>query len=169
MPVLNRSHKVTRRIKRTLQKQLVNHTVAERKHWSKFGQEKGNKPGPDRATTTVGESVTLKLSVGNKAYHVSFFVAMQAELQQTHEPEQSPEQQIKNSLANKKISCRLCKGDHFTSKCPYKDTLGMLDGAGTFFLSFAVWNWSISPVLLAIVPGSRFRLLTPFLRQTPRQ
>ncbi|KAF8579655.1 translation initiation factor eIF3g [Ramaria rubella] len=107
--------KVTRRIKRTLQKQLVNHTVAERKHWEKFGQEKGNKPGPDRATTTVGENVTLKLSVGNKS----------------NEPEPSQEQQIKNSLANKKISCRLCKGDHFTSKCPYKDTLGMLDGAET--------------------------------------
>jgi hypothetical protein len=23
----------------------------------------------------------------------------------------------------KKIVCRLCKGDHFTSKCPYKETL----------------------------------------------
>ncbi|GJJ10545.1 hypothetical protein Clacol_004772 [Clathrus columnatus] len=107
--------KVTRRIKRTLQKQLVNHRVAERKHWNKFGQEKGNKPGPDRATTTVGESVTLKLSIGNK----------------TNEPEPTQEQQVKNSLANKKISCRLCKGDHFTSKCPYKDTLGVLDGADT--------------------------------------
>ena len=49
-----------------LQKQVVDHTVAERKNWSKFGQEKGNKPGPDRATTTVGESVMLKLSAGNK-------------------------------------------------------------------------------------------------------
>ena len=60
------SCKVTRRTKRTLQKQLVNHTIAERKQWAKFGQEKGNKPGPDRATTTVGENVTLKLSAGNK-------------------------------------------------------------------------------------------------------
>lgn len=44
----------------------MDHTVAERKNWAKFGQEKGNKPGPDRATTTVGENVSLKLSAGNK-------------------------------------------------------------------------------------------------------
>ena len=57
---------ITRRIKRTLQKSVVDHAVAERQKWAKFGQEKGNKQGPDRATTTVGEDVTLKLSVGNK-------------------------------------------------------------------------------------------------------
>jgi translation initiation factor 3 subunit G len=57
---------VTRRIKRTLQKSVVEHNVAERKKWSKFGQEKGKQAGPDKATTTVGENVALKLSVGNK-------------------------------------------------------------------------------------------------------
>jgi hypothetical protein len=65
-----RSHlspdQITRRIKRTLQKSLVEHEVAERKTWAKFGLEKGNKPGPDRATTTVGETVLLKLTPGNK-------------------------------------------------------------------------------------------------------
>ena len=57
---------ITRRIKRTLQKSVVEHAVAERQKWAKFGKEKGNKVGPDRATTTVGEAVTLKLSAGNK-------------------------------------------------------------------------------------------------------
>jgi translation initiation factor 3 subunit G len=45
---------------------LVNHQVAERKTWTKFGAEKGSKPGPDNATTTVGENVTLKLHAGAK-------------------------------------------------------------------------------------------------------
>ena len=63
--VLSRGQ-VTRKIKRVLQKSLVDHTVAERQHWAKFGQEKGKKAGPDRATTTVGENVYLKLSAGNK-------------------------------------------------------------------------------------------------------
>jgi translation initiation factor 3 subunit G len=58
--------KITRKIKRTLQKSVVEHTVAERKKWAKFGKERGNKEGPDRATTTVGENVALKLSAGNK-------------------------------------------------------------------------------------------------------
>lgn len=33
--------KITRKTKRTLQKSLVDHTVAERKQWTKFGQERG--------------------------------------------------------------------------------------------------------------------------------
>jgi translation initiation factor 3 subunit G len=64
---------ITRRIKRTLQKSVVAHAVAERQKWPKFGLEKGSKPGPDRATTTVGENVTLKLSVGHKVRIFFFF------------------------------------------------------------------------------------------------
>ncbi|KAI0337609.1 translation initiation factor 3, RNA-binding subunit, partial [Trametopsis cervina] len=108
--------KITRKIKRTLQKSLVDHSVAERKTWAKFGQEKGNKAGPDRATTTVGEAVSLKLSAGNKQ----------------SEPEPSAEQAVKANLVRAgagKVVCRLCKGDHYTAKCPYKDSLGGLDGA----------------------------------------
>ena len=32
-----------------------------------------------------------------------------------------------------KLTCRLCKGEHFTAKCPYKDTLGNLENTGTLF------------------------------------
>ncbi|KAN0086042.1 Eukaryotic translation initiation factor 3 subunit G domain containing protein [Tylopilus felleus] len=108
--------KITRKIKRTLQKSIVEHTVAERKKWPKFGKEKGNKEGPDRATTTVGENVVLKLTAGNKSA----------------ENEQTAEQNIKSELAKAgagKVLCRLCKGDHFTAKCPYKDSLAGLETA----------------------------------------
>ena len=57
---------VTRKIRRVEKRTLVNHKVAERKNWPKFGAEKGKKPGPDNATTTVGENVALKLVAGNK-------------------------------------------------------------------------------------------------------
>ncbi|KAI0732628.1 translation initiation factor 3 RNA-binding subunit [Fomitopsis betulina] len=110
--------KITRKTKRVLQKAVVDHTVAERKSWAKFGQEKGSKPGPDRATTTVGENVALKLSAGNKS----------------SEPEPSAESQLKANLVRAgagKVICRLCKGDHFTAKCPYKDSLPGLDGTDT--------------------------------------
>ena len=46
------------------------------KKWAKFGLEKGNKPlpvaasGPDRATTTVGEMVFLRLTLGDKVWHL---------------------------------------------------------------------------------------------------
>ncbi|EJD43469.1 translation initiation factor 3, RNA-binding subunit [Auricularia subglabra TFB-10046 SS5] len=106
--------KVTKKIKRVLQKVIVNHTVAERKQWAKFGAEKGNKPGPDRATTTIGEEIPLKISAGNKS--------------QAAEPE--PEEKAKVQKISK-ISCRICHGEHYTAKCPYKDSLGGLPGADT--------------------------------------
>ncbi|KAJ7218301.1 eukaryotic translation initiation factor 3 subunit G-domain-containing protein [Mycena rebaudengoi] len=112
--------KITRRSRRTLQKSVVDHTVAERLKWSKFGQEKGKDRGPDRATTTVGENVTLKISAGNK--HGA-------------EPEKV-EEDTKTKLAKAgagKVICRLCKGEHFTAKCPHKDALAGLEmdaGAG---------------------------------------
>ncbi|KAG6877871.1 hypothetical protein C0993_002872 [Termitomyces sp. T159_Od127] len=111
--------KITRRIKRALQKSIVEHAVAERQKWTKFGAEKGNKPGPDRATTTVGENVSLKLSAGNKA----------------GESEPAPEENVKAQLTRAgagKVVCRLCKGEHFTAKCPYKDTLAGLEGNGKY-------------------------------------
>lgn len=61
-----KTDQITRKTKRTLQKSVVERAVAERKKWAKFGKEKGNKEGPDHATTTVGENVTLKISAGNK-------------------------------------------------------------------------------------------------------
>ncbi|KAF7323831.1 Eukaryotic translation initiation factor 3 subunit G [Mycena kentingensis (nom. inval.)] len=106
--------KVTRRTRRVLQKSVVDHAVAERLKWAKFGQEKGKMSGPDRATTTVGEEVLLKISAGNKAGEV----------------EKVPEDDTKQKLAKAgagKVLCRMCKGDHFTAKCPHKDALAGLE------------------------------------------
>jgi len=103
--------KITRKIKRSTQVREVSHAVAERKHWAKFGAEKGKPAGPDRATTTVAEDMQFKVSAGG----------------QKAEPEQDESAKLKAQLGSKKIACRICKGDHFTSKCPIKDTL---EGAG---------------------------------------
>lgn len=112
--------KITRKTKRVLQKSLVDHAVAERKQWSKFGKEKGNKPGPDSATTTVGEDITFSLRAGGKP---------------SADEEQSQEEKIRKQLSQTsgggKVVCRLCKGSHFTAKCPYKDSLPILNEAGT--------------------------------------
>lgn len=38
---------------------------------------------------------------------------------------QDQEEDPMNKLKGQKIvSCRICKGDHWTTRCPYKDTLG---------------------------------------------
>lgn len=36
---------------------------------------------------------------------------------------------MRAQLKDKKIVCRLCKGDHFTTRCPYKETLEAIPGA----------------------------------------
>ncbi|KZT10406.1 translation initiation factor 3 RNA-binding subunit [Laetiporus sulphureus 93-53] len=142
--------KITRKIKRVLQKELVDHTVAERKTWQKFGQEKGSKPGPDRATTTVGENLVLKLSPGNKS----------------SEPEPSAEQTLKSNLVRAgagKVVCRLCKGDHFTAKCPYKDSLPGLDGGETPPVGLDDTGTAAEPAA-AVPSGGTGKYIPPWMR-----
>ncbi|CAG8521460.1 13086_t:CDS:2 [Ambispora gerdemannii] len=103
--------KITRKIKKTLITTHVNKIVAERKKWEKFGEEKGKKDGPDLSTTSVSEQVFLKLSTTGKQTEVT----------------EDIDSAKKKLLLGKKILCRICKGDHFTTKCPYKDTLQPLD------------------------------------------
>ncbi|CAG8498874.1 20320_t:CDS:2 [Gigaspora rosea] len=104
--------KVTRKIKKTLITERVNKAVAERKKWAKFGEERGKKVGPDLSTTSIGEQIFLKLSSNFKNAETT-------------------DDNIVNKGKLKKILCRICKGDHFTTKCPYKDTLQPLDEINT--------------------------------------
>ncbi|KAF2111142.1 eIF-3 RNA-binding subunit [Lophiotrema nucula] len=99
--------KTMRRIKKTTIKQIVNPRVAERKHWEKFGQEKGKPLGPQTDTTSVAENIAFRPVAGWKA------------------STEDKEAEKKKALAttNTKIKCRICSGDHFTSKCPFKDTM----------------------------------------------
>ncbi|KAJ1956509.1 translation initiation factor eIF3 subunit g [Linderina pennispora] len=105
--------KVTRRIKTKVIQEHVNRAVAERKKWVKFGAEKGSAPGPNISTTNVGEVVTLKLS-------------QYAAKQQQEEAEAAKEDKGL-TLKSSRILCRICRGEHFTAKCPYKDTLVPLE------------------------------------------
>jgi translation initiation factor 3 subunit G len=53
--------------------------------------------------------------------------------EQSAESETSEQQTLKASLSKAgagKVACRICKGDHFTAKCPYKDSLAGLESIG---------------------------------------
>jgi translation initiation factor 3 subunit G len=106
--------RTTRKIKSVLKKEHVAPAVAARKAWAKFGSEKGNKPGPDLKTTQVGEDIPLKLAFGWK----------------NAEKQQEEQGKLMAKVDNKKVACRICKGDHFTAKCPYRDTLAPIDEIG---------------------------------------
>ncbi|KAF1813485.1 eukaryotic translation initiation factor 3 subunit EifCg [Eremomyces bilateralis CBS 781.70] len=99
--------KTTRRIKKTIVKQIVNPRVAERKHWAKFGAEKGKPAGPQSDTTSIAENIAFRPTIGFRA----------------GAQEEKSEEQKKAVLKDAKIKCRICSGEHWTSKCPFKDTM----------------------------------------------
>ena len=41
--------------------------------------------------------------------------------------EQSDNDLLKKALGPKMVSCRICKGDHWTTKCPFKDSVKVAD------------------------------------------
>lgn len=100
--------KRTQRIRRTVIKKKENPRVAERRQWAKMGAEANKAAGPGD-TTTLGENIVFKPTVGFKAGGVQ---------------EKVPEEEAKTAQLQKmKIKCRICQGDHFTTKCPFKDTM----------------------------------------------
>jgi translation initiation factor 3 subunit G len=56
----------------------------------------------------VGENIVFKLSTNWKV---------------SQQDEKSAIEQKKATLKETKIKCRICSGEHWTSKCPYKDTM----------------------------------------------
>ncbi|KAJ3301216.1 translation initiation factor eIF3 subunit g [Blyttiomyces sp. JEL0837] len=104
--------KVTTKIRTRVVKASVNPAVAHRKALKKFGDSEGNKPGPDSNSTSYGEKVFLKLSSTGKG------------LEESKEDENLAK---KKALVNAKIMCRTCKGDHWTSKCPFRDSHQPMD------------------------------------------
>lgn len=110
--------KVTRRIKTTVVREHVNPQVAERKTWAKFGLEKGHAAGPSFDTTSVGENIIFRPSINWKA--------------QAAEAEKNGGEKgsIKDQLKDKKVKCRICSGEHFTARCPFKDTMAPVDEPG---------------------------------------
>ncbi|CAF4341374.1 unnamed protein product, partial [Adineta steineri] len=88
------------------QKLKVLPIVAERKKWKKFGNAANDPPGINTATTKVDDEITMQF-ISNK-----------------EDNKQDEEKLIKEAVSTlRKVQCRLCKGEHWTTKCPYKDNL----------------------------------------------
>jgi translation initiation factor 3 subunit G len=104
--------KTTRIIRRTVIKATVNPRVAERRAWAKFGDSVRDGAGPQSQTTTVGEDIQLNPRQGFKSGEAA-------------EKEQVGAAELAKQAANKSatVKCRLCNGDHFTARCPFKGSL----------------------------------------------
>uniref|UniRef100_A0A131XBG4 Eukaryotic translation initiation factor 3 subunit G n=1 Tax=Hyalomma excavatum TaxID=257692 RepID=A0A131XBG4_9ACAR len=92
-----------------IERRQVSKSVARRKLWKKFGAAKNDPPGPNAATTVVGEDIQMQ------------FVSAQEE-------ETSPEEDMLAKLRSQKtkmVKCRICKEDHWTTQCPFKDKVAL--------------------------------------------
>lgn len=92
-----------------IERRQVSKSVARRKLWKKFGAAKNDPPGPNAATTVVGEEIQLQ------------FVSAQEE-------ETNPEEDMLAKLRSQKtkmVKCRICKEDHWTTQCPFKDKVAL--------------------------------------------
>lgn len=92
-----------------IEKHRVHKSIAKRKTWRKFGLSKNDAPGPNSATTVTAEDVLMQI-LSNK-----------------EEEEKNEEEDLKEKLLKAQKGqvrrCRLCKEDHWTKECPYKDKL----------------------------------------------
>ena len=113
-----RKVKTTRKTRTTVHKEKVNPVVAERRNWSKFGLEKGKSKGPQPDTTSVGENIIFRPSRDWKNVQAEEAKAGGGKAE---------EKSLKEQLRDKKVKCRICQGEHFTARCPFKDTMAPAD------------------------------------------
>lgn len=99
--------KVTRTYK--MERKQVSKTIAHRKQLPKFGDSRNDPAGPNAATTMVAEEIFMQ------------FISIKAGVEESQETEEEMQLQAKNSL--KTVVCRICKQEHWTTQCPYKDRM----------------------------------------------
>lgn len=102
----NKKVKIVRTFK--IERKIVSKTIAMRKTWKKFGSSAGDKPGPNPATTVVAEDCFMQ------------FLSNRGEEEKLDE---DALEKIKAMGDKSLVKCRTCGGDHWTTKCPYKDSI----------------------------------------------
>lgn len=118
----NQKVRITQRIRTVTHREKVNPAVAERRAWSKFGLEKGKSVGPQADTTTVGENIVFRPSRDWKSVQAA---------EAKEGGGKAEEKSLKEQLRDKKVKCRICQGEHFTARCPFKDTMAPADDGTT--------------------------------------
>ncbi|KAI0160905.1 translation initiation factor 3, RNA-binding subunit [Hypoxylon sp. FL1284] len=109
--------KTTRRIRLVTHREVVNPRVAERKTWTKFGLSEKDSAGPQMDTTSVGENIIFRLSTNWRK-------------DTKDEAKDANANAMKEKLKDKTVKCRICNGEHFTARCPYKDTMAPVGAEG---------------------------------------
>jgi len=115
--VEGRKFKVTRTYKSETRQ--VSKAVAHRKLLPKYGDSKNDPPGPNPATTVVAEEIFMQ------------FITLKGGVEESQITDEELAREAKAKMG-KSVQCRICKEDHWSAYCPYKDRMpaSMLDDAG---------------------------------------
>ncbi|XP_791582.2 eukaryotic translation initiation factor 3 subunit G isoform X2 [Strongylocentrotus purpuratus] len=101
----NKLIQITRTFK--IEKRKASKSVAHRKQWAKYGKSASDPPGPNPGTTAIVHDEVFMSFISSK----------------DNENQPSTEDQLEKLKAKRIMVCRVCKGDHWTTKCPYKESL----------------------------------------------
>ncbi|KAK0718345.1 eukaryotic translation initiation factor 3 subunit G-domain-containing protein [Lasiosphaeria miniovina] len=144
--------KTTRRIRFITHREVVSPRVAERKTWAKFGASAKDGNGPAADTTSVGENIIFKPSVNWR----------KDAKDEVNDPNA---QAMKDKLKDKKVKCRICNGEHFTARCPYKDTMAPIgEGVDTADVAAGMGDEPIAQGPGAAGAGKKGSYVPPALR-----
>jgi translation initiation factor 3 subunit G len=72
---------------------------------------------PASDTTSVGENIIFRPSTNWRK-------------DQKEGKNEDAQSSMKDKLKDKKVKCRICNGEHFTARCPFKDTMAPVGEEG---------------------------------------
>ncbi|KAI0140068.1 eukaryotic translation initiation factor 3 subunit-like protein [Hypoxylon sp. NC0597] len=143
--------KTTRRIRLVTHREVVNPRVAERKTWKKFGLSEKDGAGPQMDTTSVGENIIFRLSTNWKK-------------DTKDEAKDANANAMKEKLKDKTVKCRICNGEHFTARCPYKDTMAPVGAEGGADVAAGMGDDAAASSVGAAGAGKKGSYVPPALR-----